>query len=207
MRIVGTEHLIETETKKETLVDIVTDIKLDELALLDEEWAAATKSIIEDAKARGVDKSVYDMIDWGFKWESMPNSFPPDREIYGLRWGDKLEGMMLLVPAQPCFLLEQSSKLLLKVGELMIAPWNRKKDLGAIGELPVFMGAGKALMRWAIRRSQELGYEGRVGAYPMYPDLIPYYIDTCGMAFVEHPESGRWGEYTPESAHLFLNGG
>lgn len=47
----------------------------------------------------------------------------------------------------------------------MIAPWNRKKDLEAIGKIPVFTGAGMALMRWAVHRSQELGFEGRLGAY------------------------------------------
>jgi hypothetical protein len=54
-------------------------------------------------------------------------------------------------------------KRIVYVEYLAVAPWNRQ----SIQSPRLFSGCGSALMEFAIRRSEDLGYDGRVGLHSL----------------------------------------
>ena len=69
-----------------------------------------------------------------------------------------------------CYIESQLRRRLVYVRALATAPWNRP----AITNPPTYKGVGGTLINFAIARSEELGYQGRIGLHALPGALVFY---------------------------------
>lgn len=81
------------------------------------------------------------------------------------------QGLLTLdVLKKRCQIDFQYRKRLVYIQALATAPWNRAK----IVKPPIYRGVGTILINFAILRSEELGYKGRIGFHSL-PGALPFY--------------------------------
>jgi hypothetical protein len=81
------------------------------------------------------------------------------------------QGLMLIdVLKKRCQIQSQLRRRLVYVSALATAPWNR----AAINNPPTYKGVGSNLIHFAIARSCELGYQGRIGLHAL-PGALGFY--------------------------------
>jgi hypothetical protein len=76
-----------------------------------------------------------------------------------------------------------SGKSLIYVDFLATAPWNRP----SLNDVPTFKGVGSAMLDFAIWRSLELGYGGRVGLHAL-PEAEAFYTKRQMIRFGADPD-------------------
>ena len=83
-------------------------------------------------------------------------------EAYALEVGDLTQGLLLLETQWHRSGLPQRYPLVY-VQAILSAPWNQI----IIEDPPFYVGVGRALLLFARRRSEQLGYQGRVGLHAL----------------------------------------
>jgi hypothetical protein len=187
---------------------LVGDLSVEELNDIENAWWQAQKTFTAELKAAGVDPCEWKRFEWYWRWSELPQQFGPDAIIRGVDYGKVTEGLIAVLPDQPCHLPDQEGERLVEIHMLMSAPWNRGEDLKLIGRTPQFFGVGKALMRFAVRESIRRGFGGRVGAVPE-ESSYDFYEEVCGMQLMTILRKGvptDWYEMTPTTARRLLYG-
>jgi GNAT superfamily N-acetyltransferase len=112
-------------------------------------------------------------LSWRFKW-GLANRLGNNYEGYALECEGLTQGLLLLETQTRWSFFDRGQRLVF-VDVVMTAPWNRV----SIQRPPELIGVGTALMIFARQRSQELGYEGRVGLQS-FPEVVRFY-ERLGM--------------------------
>jgi hypothetical protein len=130
--------------------------------------------------------------------------------FYGVECGGKLQGLMKLdIVTHRCRLPEQRGQPLVYIDYLEVAPWNIRSLMRALQRTPEFGGVGTRLVEAAVRRSQEEGFQGRVGLHSLSTSER-FYLEACGMLPGERDPAKQdllWCEFTLETAEQFMRGG
>jgi hypothetical protein len=92
-------------------------------------------------------------------------------EFYAIEYGGVTQGLLALdISKKRCLIESQFRQRLVYILALATAPWNRP----IIQTPPMFKGVGGQFTDFAIDRSRELGYKGRVGLHAL-PGAIEFY--------------------------------
>lgn len=122
----------------------------------------------------------FDEPDAGLSWEFKQRRAARQGryECYALEYESLTQGLLMLETQSHWSLFDWGEQLIY-VEHIMTAPWNRPN----IQRPPELKGVGTVLMAWARQRSQDLGYEGRVGLEAL-PGAVRFY-DGLGMMRLE----------------------
>lgn len=118
--------------------------------------------------------------DWAMKHNATASYL--SYEKYALECDRVTQGLMMLELDSHRSRLEQG-KSMVYIDYLATAPWNRR----SIQELPDYKGVGSVLVRFAILRSHDLEYHGRVGLHAL-PRAIDFYTRLGMKNFGPDPE-------------------
>ena len=101
---------------------------------------------------------------WNWQSKSRQAAMLPGGELYAIECGGMTQGLMTIdILKKRCQIQSQFRKRLVYIEALATAPWNR----AAISDPPLYKGVGSAFVNFAIARSYELGYKGRVGLHSL----------------------------------------
>jgi hypothetical protein len=113
----------------------------------------------------------YSDVDWNWEKKSRLAKILPGDELYAIECEGITQGLMTIdILKKRCQIESQHRRRLVYISALATAPWNRP----AINNPPTYKGVGKNLVDFAIARSYELRYQGRVGLHTL-PDAIEFY--------------------------------
>lgn len=108
---------------------------------------------------------------WDWVSKSYRTKFLPGDELYAIECDGTTQGLMTIdILKKRCYIESQLRRRLVYVRALATAPWNRP----AIANPPTYKGVGGTLINFAIARSEELGYLGRIGLHAL-PGALPFY--------------------------------
>lgn len=97
--------------------------------------------------------------------------FLPGDELYAIECDGTTQGLMTIdILKKRCYIESQLRRRLVYIRALATAPWNRP----AITNPPTYKGVGGTLIDFAIARSEELGYQGRIGLHALPSALVFY---------------------------------
>ncbi len=92
-------------------------------------------------------------------------------EFYAIECGGTTQGLLALdILKKRCWVESQLRQRLVYILALATAPWNRP----TIQMPPAYKGVGGQFVDFAIARSRELGYGGRVGLHAL-PEALEFY--------------------------------
>ena len=101
---------------------------------------------------------------WNWQSKSRRAVMLPGGELYAIECGGMTQGLMTIdILKKRCQIQSQFRKRLVYIEALATAPWNR----AAISDPPLYKGVGSACVNFAIARSYELGYKGRIGLHSL----------------------------------------
>ena len=122
----------------------------------------------------------FDEPDAGLSWEFKQRRATErdNYECYAIEYDNLTQGLLMLETQNHWSQFDWGERLVY-IEHIMTAPWNRA-NIQRPAELK---GVGSALMAWARKRSQELGYRGRVGLESL-PGAVRFY-DGLGMMRLE----------------------
>jgi hypothetical protein len=101
---------------------------------------------------------------WDWKRKSRRAQILPGDELYAIECEGVTQGLMMIdVLKKRCQIESQYHRRLVYISALATAPWNRPE----INDNPTYRGAGTNLVNFAIARSNELGYQGRIGLHSL----------------------------------------
>jgi len=130
-----------------------------------------------------------DSEDSEWNWQNKHRQARRANELYAVECENVTQGMMRIdILEERCKIPSQFRQFLVYVDYLATAPWNRKP----IQNPPTYKGVGGNLMDFAVARSHELGYRGRIGLHTL-PSAIPFYkklnigLIDCGVD-LDHPD-------------------
>jgi hypothetical protein len=108
---------------------------------------------------------------WNWVGKSRRSKLLPGDELYAIECEGVTQGpMMLDVLKKRCQIESQLRRRLVYISALATAPWNRP----LITNPPIYKGVGGNLVDFAIARSHELGYQGRIGLHAL-PGALGFY--------------------------------
>lgn len=108
---------------------------------------------------------------WNWVGKSRRSKFLPGDELYAIECEGITQGLIMLdVLKKRCLIESQLRRRLVYISALATAPWNRP----AITNPPTYKGVGGNLVDFAVARSHELGYQGRIGLYAL-PGALGFY--------------------------------
>ena len=108
---------------------------------------------------------------WNWVGKSRRSKFLPGDELYAIECEGITQGLIMLdVLKKRCLIESQLRRRLVYISALATAPWNRP----AITNPPTYKGVGGNLVDFAIARSHELGYQGRIGLHAL-PGALGFY--------------------------------
>lgn len=144
---------------------------------------------------------------WHWDWRAKVNEVRGllGHTGYSVVCRDVTQGMMRLdLATRTARLDEQAGKPLVYVDYLEIAPWNWNEPYA---DPPIYRGIGQVLIRTAIQRSFDEGFNGRVGLHSL-PQAVTFY-ERCGFSNLgTSPDEygGRlpYFEITTDQAKTFL---
>lgn len=116
---------------------------------------------------------------WSWKWklqqEAERNAF---FKYFGIICEGDPQGLLMLTYGREykARLPEQQGRLLLYIAYIESAPWNVR----GYCDTPRFVGIGKEFYKTAVRFSDRLGFDGRVGVHSL-PTAEPFYENSCMM--------------------------
>lgn len=101
---------------------------------------------------------------WNWQSKSRRAAILPGGELYAIECQGMTQGLMTIdILKKRCQIQSQIGKRLVYIEALATAPWNRPAIWGS----PVYKGVGGSLVDFAIARSYEVGYKGRVGLHSL----------------------------------------
>jgi hypothetical protein len=108
---------------------------------------------------------------WNWVGKSRRSKLLPGDELYAIECEGITQGLMMLdVLKKRCQIESQLRRRLVYISALATAPWNRP----LITNPPTYKGVGGNLVDFAIARSHELGYQGRIGLHAL-PGALGFY--------------------------------
>jgi hypothetical protein len=108
---------------------------------------------------------------WNWVAKSRRATLLPGDELYAIECDGVTQGLMTIdILKKRCQIESQSRRRLVYIRALATAPWNRP----AITNPPTYKGVGGNLIDFAIARSHELGYQGRIGLHAL-PGALGFY--------------------------------
>jgi hypothetical protein len=108
---------------------------------------------------------------WNWVGKSRRSKLLPGDELYAIECEGVTQGLMMLdVLKKRCQIESQLRRRLVYISALATAPWNRP----LITNPPIYKGVGGNLVDFAIARSHELGYQGRIGLHAL-PGALGFY--------------------------------
>jgi hypothetical protein len=127
----------------------------------------------------------------------------PNYERYALECDSITQGLMLL--ELDCHYSRiESDRGLVYIDFLSTAPWNRR----SIQENVTYKGVGSALVTFAISRSFDLGYQGRVGlhALPKAEDFYEKIMEMFNLGCDTNKENLKYFELPASRASKIMTG-
>ena len=112
---------------------------------------------------------------WNWGRKAPPLSDPAFRGI-ALKFEGRTQGLMLVRLEGIMSRLDAAPRPLVYIEFIEVAPWN----LRGLFQAPEFSRVGTALFREAVRLSESLGFEGRVGLHSL-PQSEEFYSGACAM--------------------------
>jgi hypothetical protein len=108
---------------------------------------------------------------WNWESKSRSAKLLPGDELYAIECEGITQGLMFIdILKKRCQIESQYRQRLVYIRAIATAPWNRL----AINDPPTYRGVGGNLIDFAINRSYELGYQGRIGLHAL-PGAIAFY--------------------------------
>lgn len=108
---------------------------------------------------------------WNWLRKSRQSKILPGDELYAIECDRLTQGLIMLdILKKRCQIQSQLRRRLVYVSALATAPWNRS----AISYPPIYKGVGGNFINFAIARSTELGYHGRIGLHAL-DDALGFY--------------------------------
>ncbi len=142
--------------------------------LVDAILTEVTDKHLEDANSLWepiLDGSGQDDEYWNWVRKSRMAKLLPGDELYAIECNGMTQGLMMLdVLKKRCQIESQLRHRLVYISALATAPWNRS----LITNPPIYKGVGGNLVDFAIARSHELGYHGRIGLHAL-PGALGFY--------------------------------
>lgn len=112
-----------------------------------------------------------DSEDSEWNWQEKNQRARGGNELYAVECRGVTQGLMIIeIFEERCKIQSQLRKPLVYVDYIATAPWNRF----TIDNPPSYKGVGGNLIDFAVARSHELGYKGRIGLHSL-PDAVPFY--------------------------------
>jgi hypothetical protein len=158
-----------------------------------------------------VKHGVLEKISTGRPWHNPP----PEKTPYcktgrfgkdGFMLKGLVQGLMLVATANfVAWLPSDRNKPIVYIDYVESAPWN----IHPLTDNPRYRGVGKRLIWAAVRVSQDVGFQGKLGLHSL-PQSVGFYEGTCGMVRLgpdPNYEGLDYFEMTPEQAQLILIGG
>lgn len=101
---------------------------------------------------------------WNWQSKTRRAVMLPGGELYAIECEGMTQGLMTIdILKKRCQIQSQFRKRLVYIKALATAPWNR----ATISNPPRYKGVGSAFVNFAIARSHELDYKGRVGLHSL----------------------------------------
>ena len=125
----------------------------------------------------------------------------PNYERLALECEAITQGLMIL--ELDCYRsLLESTKNLVYVDYLTIAPWNRR----SIENPPMYKGVGSSLLKLAIERSFDLDYKGRIGLHSL-PGAENFYrkFGMVDLGYDSNKQGLRYFEISSDQAEKILS--
>jgi hypothetical protein len=108
---------------------------------------------------------------WDWVAKSRRATLLPGDELYAIECDGITQGLMTIdVLKKRCQIESQLRRRLVYIRALATAPWNRP----AITNPPTYKGVGGNLIDFALARSYQLGYQGRIGLHAL-PGALGFY--------------------------------
>lgn len=108
---------------------------------------------------------------WDWVAKSRRAKLLPGDELYAIECDGVTQGLMTIdILKKRCQIESQLRRKLVYIRALATAPWNRP----AITNPPTYKGVGGNLIDFALARSYELGYQGRIGLHAL-PGALGFY--------------------------------
>jgi hypothetical protein len=108
---------------------------------------------------------------WDWVSKSYRTKFLPGDELYAIECDGTTQGLMTIdILKKRCYIESQLRRRLVYIRALATAPWNRL----AITNPPTYKEVGGLVIDFAIARSEELGYQGRIGLHALRCALVFY---------------------------------
>ncbi len=108
---------------------------------------------------------------WNWVGKSRRSKLLPGDELYAIECEGITQGLLMLdVLKKRCLIESQLRRRLVYISALATAPWNRP----VITNPPTYKGVGGNLVDFAVARSYELGYQGRIGLHAL-PGALGFY--------------------------------
>lgn len=143
----------------------------------DKLWRVYRKRFVATLKAAG--KPVPDHNHWSWKWKLKQElSRNALFKCFVILSDNEPQGLMLLNYGLECKarLTDQQGQSLVYIAYIESAPWNLREYCG----VPMFSGIGREFYKVAVRFSDRIGCEGRVGVHSL-PNVEKFYAKNCKM--------------------------
>lgn len=132
------------------------------MSAVDLQWSPFLTQALADAIARGIPR--YDLPEHRhWEWERKARAMNADSLAISVEAGSETQGLMIIRTDKVCRLPEQLGKPLVYVDYLAAAPWN----LPELVQTPRLRKSGTRLLEAAIRYSEEIGLNGRIGLHAL----------------------------------------
>lgn len=182
------------------LLEVATGIAADAVvrARLPADVVVATEAVWKPLR-RALTAAEHSHWDWALKTGRL---VLPGARIMGVECRGEIEGMAFVFDTgYTARLRPAAGQPLLYVDFLETAPWNLRAAPGG----PRFRGVGPVLMTAAVRLSELLGYDGRIGLHSLR-QTEDFYARRCRMTPLG-PDRGYYNlwyfEWTAEQARRF----
>lgn len=121
-------------------------------------------------------------------------------QMFGVEHAGQMQGLMLIQTANAfCRLPSQKDKGMVLVLFVATAPWNSH----VVVPSPRYGQVGTVLIAAAIKISNDLGFDGRIGLHSL-PQSEDWYARNMTDGGIDMRKSLRYFEVTPEQAELFV---
>lgn len=153
---------------------IIQLLQVQDQQIVDAILTEVTDKHLEDARTLWepiLEGSGQDDEYWNWVGKSRRSKLLPGDELYAIECEGITQGLMMLdVLKKRCQIESQLRRRLVYISALATAPWNRP----LITNPPTYKGVGGNLVDFAIARSHELGYQGRIGLHAL-PGALGFY--------------------------------
>ncbi len=194
--------LLKGSTRQPVDASLVEGVTLEEIRRTDALRTPFFRTAFADALATGVSTDAlpeHAHWQWERKWRAALKS----SQFLGVECEGAMQALMIVRTDKTCRLPDQFGLPLVYVDYLASAPWN----LPELVPQPRFRRGGLALIAAALRLSEQIGYNGRVGLHSL-PQAEEFYRAKCGMADLgvdPFYEDLHYLKMTPAQSQAFLD--